>query len=113
MPAQHAGSSILTRSMAMVAQLESAEINLDLTAVTLAADNAMCDVASLIYEYTTVISDIVHACRCEYQQVEFYACSLHRFAQCTGVYYAVHSFFPTRHAGVVSLLSFLQTYSLK
>ena len=66
MPAQHAG--IMTRSKAKVVQLDTPEIqrgdlkqasptiDLDITAVTLADDNALCDVASLISEYT-VISD--------------------------------------------------------
>ena len=67
-PAQHAG--ILTRSMAKVAQLDtpeihrgdltqaSPEINLDLTVETVADDNAVCDVASLISD-DAVVSDIV------------------------------------------------------
>ena len=82
-PAQHA--DIMTRSKAKVVQLDTPEIqrgdltqaspaiDLDITAVTLADENALCDVASLISEYTVISgtsADDTSTCLSTHEEVD-------------------------------------------
>ena len=86
-PAQHAG--IMTRSKAKVVQLDTPEIqrgdvtqgspaiDLDITAVTLADVNAVCDVASLISEDTVISgtsADDTSTCLFTHEEVDDGAC---------------------------------------
>ena len=86
-PAQHAG--IMTRSKAKVVQLDTPEIqrgdvtqgspaiDLDITAVTLADVNAVCDVASLISEDTVISgtsADDTSTCLSTHEEVDDGVC---------------------------------------